>query len=288
MTHDHTVAVLGTGIMGTGMALNLLGAGLEVRVWNRSRNKAAPLAERGATVADSPTEAAQGADFLITMLSDAGVIEEVIQGGALIALAPGGVWLQMSTVGISGTEQLSRHATEHNVPFLDAPVVGTKEPAERGMLTILASGPEDARDKSKPVLDAVANSTLWLGTIGSGTRLKLVVNNWIAGMLGVLAETISLSSSLHVDPGLFLEVIEGRPLNAPYAQQKGKMMIEEDFATSFPLELARKDVELILDAADNNGLPLALTNAIGQRLDEAVAAGHGMLDMSAIYEVTKP
>lgn len=279
-----TVAFLGTGIMGAAMARNLLAAGMEVRIWNRSREKMQAVAEEGAEVANSPAEAADGADFLITMLSDSRVIEEVVSAQeALSALSSDGVWVQMSTVGVEDTERLAQMATKRNVAFVDAPVVGTKQPAERGTLTVLASGPDEARQRCEPVFDAVGNETLWLGPAGAGTRLKLVVNNWIAGLLGVLAETIALAKALQVDPALFLKTIDGRPLNTPYAQMKGEMMIREDFPASFSVKLARKDVDLILDAASACGLKMALTEAVGSRFHKALEAGYGDEDMAAIY-----
>ncbi|MDQ3911071.1 MAG: NAD(P)-dependent oxidoreductase, partial [Actinomycetota bacterium] len=243
MTSNAAVAVLGAGIMGAAMARNLLEAGMEVRVWNRSREKAEPLIEGGAKVADSPAEAAEGADFLITMLPDADVVEEAVDGvdGPLPVLAEDGVWLQTSTVGFEGNERLEKVAAEHGVAYVDAPVLGTRQPAEQGQLVVLASGPEGVRERSQPVFDAIGGKTLWLGGAGTGSRLKLVVNNWLVGLLGVLAETITFAEAIGVDPTRFLEVIEGGPLGLPYAQIKGKMMIEEEFPTSFSLKLARKD-----------------------------------------------
>lgn len=136
------VAVLGTGIMGAPMARRLLAGGHQVRAWNRSREKAEPLAADGATVAGSPAEAAEGADVLLTMLADGGAVEQVV-GDA--AARPGTLWLQMSTVGIAATERLSGLAGD--LVFVDAPVLGTREPAERGQLTVLASGPDQARER---------------------------------------------------------------------------------------------------------------------------------------------
>ena len=283
-----SVAVLGTGIMGAAMARNLLKAGMEVRAWNRSREKAEPLAEDGATVADSPAEAAEGADFLLTMLADADTIADVVDGGVLSALSGDGVWLQMSTVGIEGTERLEGLARESGVAYVDAPVLGTKGPAEGGQLVVLASGAEEVRERCERVLDPMASKVLWLGPAGAGSRLKLVVNNWIVGLLGVLAETISLAEATGVDPKRFLEVIEGGPLGLPYAQMKGKMMIEEDFPTSFSLKLARKDAGLVLDAARAHGLEMAVAEAVAARFDEAIGSGHGEQDMAAVYEATKP
>jgi 3-hydroxyisobutyrate dehydrogenase len=283
------VAVLGTGIMGAAMARNLIKSGMEVRAWNRSPEKAEPLAGDGATtVADSPAEAAEGADFLLTMLADADTIADVVDGGVLSALSDGGVWLQMSTVGIEGTERLGELAAGSGVAFVDAPVLGTKAPAEGGQLIVLASGPEEVRERSEAVFEPMASKVVWLGEAGAGSRLKLVVNNWIVGLLGVLAETISLAEATGVDPERFLETIEGGPLGLPYAQIKGNMMIEEQFPTSFSLKLARKDAALVLDAARANGLEMVVAEAVAARFDDAISSGHGDEDMAAVYEATKP
>lgn len=288
-SENNTVAVLGTGIMGAGMARNLLAAGMEVRAWNRTREKAEPLADDGAQVVDSPVEATRGADFAVTMLSDAGVTEEVAgEEGVLSGLAEGGVWLQMATVGIEGNGRLAELAGKHGVTYVDAPVLGTKQPAEQGQLVVLASGPEEVRDKCGRVFEAVGSKTMWLGPAGAGSRLKLVVNNWIQGLLGALAETISLARATGVDPEKFLEAIEGGPLDVPYARIKGRMMIEEDFPTSFSAKLARKDAGLILEAANDEDLHLALTEAVVARFDQAIEAGYGEEDMSAIFAATKP
>lgn len=288
MAENAKVALLGTGIMGAAMARNLMGAGTEVRAWNRSKEKAEPLEGDGATVFEDPAEAASGADFLLTMLPDADVIEKVVGGGVLSALADRAVWLQMSTVGEGGNERLARLAAENGVAYVDAPVLGTKAPAEQGQLIVLASGPEEVRGRCEPVFGAVGSRTVWLGEAGEGSRLKLVVNNWIVGLLGVLAETISFARATGVDPQKFLETIEGGPLGLPYAQMKGAMMIEEDFPTSFSAKLARKDAGLVLDAAEARGLDMTLVRAVAARFDEAIGAGHGEEDVAAVYEAAKP
>ncbi|MDQ3943230.1 MAG: NAD(P)-dependent oxidoreductase, partial [Actinomycetota bacterium] len=199
-----------------------------------------------------------------------------------------GVWLQMSTVGTEGHERLARVADERGVFYVDAPVLGTKEPAEQGQLIVLASGPDEVQERCQPVFDAVGSQTYWLGPAGNGSRLKLVTNNWIVGVLSVLAETVSLARAVGVDPARFLEVIEGGPLGLPYAQMKGQMMIDEEFPTSFSTNLARKDAGLVLDAAEANGLRLPLTEAVATHFDEAISAGHGEEDMAAIYMAAKP
>jgi 3-hydroxyisobutyrate dehydrogenase len=287
MAEGTKVAVLGTGIMGAAMARNLLAEGMEVSAWNRSREKAEPLQEDGAEVADSPADAARGADFLLTMLADADVVEEAIAGDVLPALAEDGVWLQMSTVGEEGSKRLAETANEHGVDFVDAPVLGTKQPAEQGQLVVLASGPEEVRERSQQIFDAVGSKTVWLGEAGAGSRLKLVVNNWIVGLLGVLAETVALANSIGVDPARFLETIEGGPLGLPYAQLKGNMMIEEDFPTSFSARLARKDAGLVLDTAEAHDLELPIARTVAARFDQAIQAGHGEEDMAAVYRAAR-
>ncbi len=290
MVDNNTVAILGTGIMGAGMARNILAAGMEVRVWNRTREKAEPLADDGAKVADSPAEAAEGADFVITMLPDADTVEETVGGenSPLSALADDGVWIQTSTVGIEGSERLAEVAAEYGITYVDAPVLGTKEPAEQGQLIVLASGPEEVRERCQPIFDAIGSNTLWLGPAGAGSRLKLVTNNWIVGLLGVLAETISLARAVGVDPARFLEAIEGGPLGAPYAQMKGQMMIDEEFPTSFSVDLAHKDADLVLQAAGAHDLRLPIVEAVTTRFEEAIDAGYGEEDMAAIYEAARP
>jgi 3-hydroxyisobutyrate dehydrogenase len=288
MADNTTVAILGTGIMGAAMARNLLSAGMEVRAWNRSREKAEPLEKDGAEVVDDPKDAARDADFILTMLADADVVEEAVRGGVLSVLAEDGVWLQMSTVGEDGNERLLRLAADSGVAYVDAPVLGTKQPAEQGQLIVLASGPEEVRERSEKIFGAVGSKTVWLGEAGEGSRLKLVVNNWIVGLLGVLAETVAFAEATGVDPAKFLETIEGGPLGLPYAQIKGSMMVEEDFPTSFSAKLARKDAALVLDAAETQALRMRITETVAARFDEAIQAGHGEEDMAAVYRAARP
>ena len=288
MADDTTVAVLQTGIMGAAMARNLLSAGMQVRAWNRSREKAEPLEKEGAEVADNPEDAARGAAFILTMLPDADVVERAVGKDVLSALTEDGVWLQMSTVGEGGNERLAGLAADSGVAYVDAPVLGTKQPAEQGQLIVLASGPEEVRERSEKVISAVGSKTVWLGEAGEGSRLKLVINNWIVGLLGVLAETVAFAEATGVDPAKFLETIEGGPLGLPYAQIKGTMMVEEDFPTSFSARLARKDAGLVLDAAEAHDLRMRIAEAVVARFDETIQAGHGEEAMAAVYRAARP
>lgn len=277
------IAVLGTGIMGAPMVRNLLAAGFEVRAWNRTTNKARPLADEGATVAESPEEAASGAEVLLTMLADAGAVADPAER-ALGSLSGDGIWVQTSTVGIEGNDRLAALADNRGATYVDAPVLGTRQPAEQGQLVVLASGPQEAEQRCAPVFDAIGSKYMWLGEAGAGSRLKLVVNNWIAGLLGLLGETVSLARATGVEPQRFFETIEGGPLDLPYAQMKGKMMLDGDYPTSFSARLARKDVGLVLDAARSGGLDPAIAEAVARYLENAIEAGHGEEDMAAILE----
>lgn len=277
MGQQRAVAVLGTGIMGFPMAANLARAGIPVRAWNRTRKRAEPLTEHGVEVADSPAEAASEAAVVITMLSDAGAVEAVMRD-AMDAVS--GVWAQMSTIGLPGLERCARLAREAGVPLVDAPVLGTKQPAEEGKLIVLAAGPADTRATLDELFEIVGAKTVWLGDEpGAATRLKLVLNHWLLGLVENLGQTIALAEQLGVDPVTFLETIDGAPMGSPYAQVKGKAMLDDDFEPSFPLRLAAKDARLVQEASQ--GLPLI--DLVTRRLGEGVEAGNGDLDLAATY-----
>ncbi len=275
-----SIAVLGTGTMGAPMARNLAAAGHDVRAWNRSADKAAALAEVGVTVAATPAEAAAGADVLLTMLYDAESVASVAPE-ALNVLADGAVWLQMSTVGRAGMRALTDLAAEHGVPVVDAPVVGTKAPAEAGKLVVLASGREASRTVADQVFDVVGARTVWVD--GEASALKLAVNSWVLALIEGLAEAMALAQAAGLDPQVFLDTIGGGPIDAPYAQLKGKMIIDRDFTPSFALSGALKDSGLIVALAEEVGVDMAVTAAVRQQMSRAVELGHGAEDMAATW-----
>jgi 3-hydroxyisobutyrate dehydrogenase len=280
------VAILGTGTMGAPMARNIAAAGHEVRAWNRSRERAEPLAADGVQVAGSPDEAAAGAEVVVTMLADGDAVEAV---AAELSFPEGAVWAQMSTVGIEATERLLARAAEAGVPLVDAPVLGTKAPAEQGELIVIASGDAGARERCAPLFDAVGARTVALGDEpGASTRMKLVLNAWLVSLVEGLAESIALAEGLGVDPAGFLGIIDGGPLGPAYAKMKGTMMIERSYEPSFSLALAAKDARLALDAAEASGLELPALRAIRAQLEKAVEQGHGDADMAAAVEASRP
>lgn len=283
-----TIAFLGTGTMGLSMARNLARAGFTVRAWNRSRERAEPLGNDGATVCDEPREAATGADVLVTMLSDASTVLDTATR-ALQDLDQPPVWCQMSTVGIEGTELCRELADRVGAAFVDAPVLGTREPAEQAKLIVLASGPDAALESCRALFDAVGQKTLELGEAGSATRAKLVVNSWVLGVTGLVAETIALAEALNIDPQVFFDAIEGGTLDLPYAKLKGHAMIERSFEdAAFRLALARKDADLVLAAAEQESLDSPVLRAVAERLQRAESAGHGDEDMAANFLATAP
>ncbi len=301
-----TIAVLGAGgTMGLPIARNLARAGLPVRAWNRSAAKARPLAADGAYLASTPYDAASGAGIVITMLADEDAVIQAMDGqdGALGALAgarqggrtaddgPRGprhaLWVQMSTIGEAATGRFAELANRAGVGFVDAPVLGTRQPAEEGKLIVLESGPEEARLRLAPAFDAIGQRTLRVGAAGAGTRLKLVANSWVLAVVEAAAETIALAEGLDLDPGLFFRAIDGGSLDLPYLRMKGKAMTGRDFTPDFRLALAAKDAGLARRSAEERDLDLPLIEAIARRFAEA-AKEHGDKDLSATYLLSTP
>jgi 3-hydroxyisobutyrate dehydrogenase len=285
MSTEETIAVLGAGgTMGRPMARNLARSGFSVRAWNRTAENAQALADDGVELCATPAEAAAGATVILTMVSDADAVLAVMDGpdGALAGSSAGAAWLQMSTIGIEATDRCAGLAERHGLAFVDAPVLGTKQPAEQGDLVILASGRDQLRERLAAIFDAVGKRTMWLGSAGAGTRLKIAVNAWVLTVVEGAAETLALAEGLGLDPSLVLDALSGGPLDLPYLQMKGQAMIERNFEPSFRLTLAAKDAGLVEDAARRYDLDLPLVATIRRRL-EAGAREHGDEDMAATF-----
>lgn len=276
------VAVLGTGTMGAPMAANVAKAGLDVAVWNRTRASAEPLAEAGAEVCDQAADAVADADVVVTMLFDADSVAEVMDS-ALTSAKEGAIWIQCSTVGVAGCRHLAALASEHGVTFVDAPVLGTRQPAEKGQLIILASGPDGAREACKPVFDAMGTVRRWLGPAGAGSALKMVVNSWLLAVMGGTATCVALAERLGLDPQLFLETIDGGSLDCAYTHMKGEAIMSRSFQPSFALNGALKDCKLALEACAGSGPEPGLLRGVGDDLQRAADQGHGDEDMAALY-----
>jgi 3-hydroxyisobutyrate dehydrogenase len=232
----------------------------------------------------------QGAGVILTILSDADAVLEAVEGdaGALAGdPADGALWLQMSTIGERGTARCAEIAGERGLAFVDAPVLGTKQPAEQGKLVVLASGPEGCRERCAGIFEAVGQRTMWVGEAGAGTRLKLATNSWLISIVEGAAETLALAEGMGLDPRLVLEAVEGGPLDLPYLQLKGTAMIERSFDPSFTLSLATKDAGLVQEAAEAHGLDLPVLAAIRERFAQGAEA-HGDEDLSATFLTSAP
>ena len=276
------VAVLGAGIMGSAMTSNLVAAGFDTRVWDRSPRATGPLADAGARVAASAPDAVRDARIVITMLPTAQAAESVIfDNGTADTFSDGCVWAQMGTIGVEATLSIGQRLAlkRPDVMFVDAPVSGSKGPAERGQLLILASGVPAAADALRPVFDVLGRKTVWLGQAGQGSQVKLVVNAYMSILIEGVAETMDLADRLGIGHQQLAEVIEGGPLDAPIADAKLHKMDRQDYAAEFPLEWALKDVDLAISAADGDTPPLL--GALSRQWHAAVAAGHGREDISA-------
>jgi 3-hydroxyisobutyrate dehydrogenase len=281
MSGSVNTAVLGTGIMGSAMARNLSASGLSTTVWDRSEQAVAPLVAAGARAAGSAAEAVRDAGVVITMLPTAEVVESVMFGeGVAEAFARGAVWAQMGTIGVAAIAEIADRLSRlrPDVLLVDAPVSGSKGPAEAGQLLILASGPRAAEAPLAPVFSAIGRKTVWLGPAGQGSRMKLVVNAYMSVLIEGVAEALELASRLGVDPAEVGQAIEGGPLDAPIADAKLHKMQAGDFAPEFPLEWALKDVDLAIAVAGSDRLPLL--EALSGQWHAAVQAGHGREDVS--------
>jgi 3-hydroxyisobutyrate dehydrogenase len=277
-----TVAVIGAGIMGSAMARNLVVAGMDTRVWDRSAAATGPLGEAGAVVAGSAREAVRDAEVVITMLPTADAVESVIfDDGVAEAFADGCVWAQMGTIGVEATVRIrDRLAGERpGVLLVDAPVSGSKGPAEQGQLLILAAGPAAAADRVGPVFAVLGRKTVWLGEAGQGSLMKLIVNAYMSILIEGVAETMELADRLGVGHQQLADCIAGGPLDAPIADAKLHKMDRGDYGAEFPLEWALKDVDLAISAVGGQAPPLLA--ALSDQWHAAVAAGYGRQDISA-------
>jgi 3-hydroxyisobutyrate dehydrogenase len=235
----------------------------------------------GIIVAESVGDAVTGADAVLTMLYDADAVLKVADE-LLAALGPEAVWLQTATVGIEGIRQIAERAGD--AAFLDAPMLGTRQPAEQGALVPIVSGDPALVEGVRPVLDAVGSRTVVAGQrIGEASALKLACNAWILSITAAAAQSLALARSLGVEPAQFLEAISGGPSDSPYAQLKGRMMLAGEFTPAFGLDGGRKDLALIAAAAASSGVSEALLGGVRELFDAAAEKGHGGEDLAAVY-----
>lgn len=277
------VAVLGTGLIGAPVARNLANKGFAVRVWNRTTAKADALEQTNLQACSTVAEAISGATHVVTVLKDGDCVASAIEAGAGHYHA-GAIWLQLSTVGIEAIERLDALASKHSLVFYDAPVQGTRQPAELGQLIILASGPGAQREVVQPLFDAIGKRTLWVAeAAGHGSRLKLALNSWAFALTHGLAESLAIARGLGVDPSLVVDVVRNGPMDCPYFQIKSGAMLADNYTPSFTVANAVKDSKLIVEAARRAGVSVDVAQAGLQRFERALDAGYGDKDMAASF-----
>ncbi|HEX2424081.1 MAG TPA: NAD(P)-dependent oxidoreductase [Actinomycetota bacterium] len=276
-------AFLGLGTMGRAMATSALRAGIPTIVWNREPDATRDLAELGADVAETAADAAGRAEIVVTMVTNADAVISIARDqGMLAALAPGTIWIQMSTIGVEGIERVAAlvDAERPDVILLDAPVSGSKVPAEQGQLTIFASGPEEARSRVGPLFEALGERTIWVGAVGAGSRLKLVNNTWLAFTSEAVVSSIALARRLGLGTETVTGALDGGPLVSPWQAAKLQRIAKDDYSTQFGLSLALKDVHLALQAADD-GRFVALAS-LADEWQHAVDDGLGDQDLTVM------
>lgn len=280
---------LGLGIMGSAMASNLLRAGYSLTVWNRSAEKCAPLVELGASQADNPKEVVENCQITFAMLADPDAAREVCfgEGGVLEGISEGHDYVDMSTVDDATSKDIAEAVAERGGRFLEAPVSGTKKPAEDGTLVILTAGDRDLYDRVSPALDKMGKMRVFLGEVGQGARMKLVINGIMGGMMVALCEGMALGQKAGLDGNQILEVLDAGALANAMFNIKGAMLLKEDYSTSFPLKHMQKDLRLAVALGEALDQPLPGTAGVNELFKRARAAGHADDDFSAVFRVVK-
>jgi 3-hydroxyisobutyrate dehydrogenase len=285
MGTSEPVAVLGVGTMGHGMAASTLRAGIPTIIWDRTPEATRDLADQGAEVAASAADAARRAAIVVTMVPDADAVVAVASdAGMLAALTPGAIWVQMSTIGVSGIERVAALVAQKrpDITLVDAPVSGSKDPAAHGELTIFASGPEAVRERVTPLFDAIGHQTMWVGSFGAGTRVKIVNNTWLAFGAEAVDASVALAHRLGLDTQTIVDALGAGPLVSPWQSAKLQRISQDDFTPQFALRLALKDVRLALDAAGDDSF--AALSCLADEWQRAVAAGLGDQDLTVVTQ----
>ncbi|CAG7647800.1 2-hydroxy-3-oxopropionate reductase [Paenibacillus solanacearum] len=281
-----TIAFIGLGTMGKPMAANLLKKGFSVAVYNRSAEKANDPALLGARVAQSPADAAQEADVVITMLSTEQVVLDAVFGanGIVHSLRPGQTVIDCSTVSPETSRRLHDECAAHLADFLDAPVAGSKPAAESGTLGFMVGGPEEALEKHRDVLEAMGTTIIYMGPSGSGSYAKLAHNTIVGINAAALVEGLAMAVKAGIDPSNFLSIVQAGGANSKQAELKGPKIVERDFSSQFSLGLMLKDLILAEDATNRFRMPAPMLRAASSLFQMGFGKGLGDEDLSAVVK----
>jgi 3-hydroxyisobutyrate dehydrogenase-like beta-hydroxyacid dehydrogenase len=282
MSERPRVAVVGLGKMGLPIAERLLDAGYELAVFNRTRSRAEPLEQRGATVLDSAAHALAQADVCVTMLADDGAVETV--AAEILAGARAGTTLvDMSTISVAASERVAERAAEADVEFLRAPVSGNPTVVRGGTLTIVLSGPQEAAQRLDGLLHAIGPKVFYVGEGERARVVKLALQVMVGGIVELVGEALVLGEAAGVDRARLLEVIGASAVGSPIVNYKSEPLLRDDYSATFTTAMMLKDVELVLDLAEDRRLLLPFTRHLRQLLEKAAAGGHADEDFMALY-----
>lgn len=283
------VGFIGLGIMGMPMARNLASAGFEVSAYTRSRDRLEEFAASGGRAADSVPEAAGQAEFVITMLPDSPDVEQVALGpdGAIAAMEPGSVFIDMSTIRETTSRRVAEAAAEREVDALDAPVSGGEQGAIDATLSIMVGGSSAALERARPVLAAMGSTIVHVGGVGAGQTTKAANQMIVAGNIQILAEALVFLEAHDVDVDLALQAIGGGLAGSTVLERKGRSMVQRSFAPGFRTELHAKDLKIALDSARGHGLVTPVAAQVGQFMTSLLARGDAGLDHSALLKLVE-
>lgn len=281
------VGFVGMGIMGKPMSKNVLKAGYDVTVYNRTVAKTGPLAEAGAKVASSPKEAAEGADIIILMLAGPEAIDAVMDGpeGVLAGMDEGQTLVNMSTVTPAYSRQLDEELKTRSIVSIDAPVSGSRKPAEEGALVILAGGPRQKVKELEPLLLAMGKKVVYCGEAGQGSSMKLAANLLLGIMMAGLSEAINFGEKCGLPVEAMLETMLSGPMGCTLFEFKKEMLINDTFDAQFPLKHMMKDVRFALQTADENGAPTPVGHTVFQLYRQSIGHGLSNMDFAAVKKV---
>lgn len=288
-TAKPTVGFLGLGIMGTAMATNLIKAGYNVSVWNRNASKCEPLINQGASCGSSPAEVASQCNITFAMLADPVAALEVASGktGVIHGLGPGRGYVDVSTVDGGTSKTICGLVKATGASFLEAPVSGSKKPAENGTLIFLTAGDKALYEQAGPLLDVMGKSKFYLGEVGNGAAMKLIVNMVMGSMMASFSEGLVLGEKVGLEASTIIEVISQGAISSPMFAMKGPSMIKESFSPAFPLKHQQKDLRLALQLAESVSQPIPVATSVNELYKVAKAKGLGDQDFSAVIEAIK-
>ena len=287
------IGLIGLGLMGRPMGMNLLRAGHKLTVWNRTASRAQELVAAGAKLATTPREAAVGAEILLTMVSDPPALEEVLWGhegkndGALGGLRAGSIYIDSSTVSPALARKIAAACAERQVRFLDAPVTGGDWGAREGNLVFMIGGDAATLKEAEPILGMMGKKWFHLGPIGAGQTIKLAMNGILALQVGAMAEALALVTRAGLQGEQLIEVMQASMARSGVLDVKSPLMVKGDFKPSFPLRLMHKDLGLMLDLANQLGVALPATAAAREVYSYVKGEAKEDLDYSAVMRFWK-